>query len=95
MRSRKHPLEARIRALEIESHEHRRRAFVAEMKRTGRIAPDERPALERAFDSNPEATIALISGRPARPEVARAFSEAEDMAYKAEAGSRLGLDNIV
>jgi hypothetical protein len=95
MRSRKHPLEARIRALEIESHEDRRRAFVDEMERTGRVTHDERPAVERAFDGNPEATVALISGRPARPVAARSFTETDDEAYKAEAGSRLGLDTIV
>jgi hypothetical protein len=92
MRSRKHPLEARIRALEIKSHEDRRRAFVDEMERTGRVTDDERAAVERAFDGNPEATVALISGRPPRPVAAQAFTDAEDRTYRAAASARLGLD---
>jgi hypothetical protein len=83
----------RVRALELQGHESRWAAFCDEMEASGRInSPTDRAAVKRAFDVAPDATIALVSGRPVKePPVARRFTTEEDTAYASEAAARFGL----
>jgi hypothetical protein len=94
-------LEARIRRLETatvaqrtELLQERRRAFVEEMLATGRVASSEVPGLERAFATSPEATVAIVSGRPANAAIAAANAavetEAESREYAAGFAARFG-----
>lgn len=91
-------LEARIRKLETGKRDRARDAFLDDMEASGRISADERATIERAYDASPEATVALISTRPAqRSSVGRASTAEETRAYADSAIDRLSIpkDRIV
>jgi hypothetical protein len=87
-------IEGRIRALETQLHDERRRLFLEGAIRQGQISPGERESVERAYDADPTAVVAIVSSRPATVlQAGRNYFADEDVerTYRAEAAGRLGI----
>lgn len=90
-------LRARVRALETENQQERRRTFVDAAVASGRVTESQRQSLGGLYDRDPVTAGALVASLPAGPVAAPPLTEAENRAYVDATAERLSIpkDRIV